>query len=236
MITELQNLAKQMEDELKKWKESVKCRRKEFYELNYFNTVQLLALRKEIGKLSKGSCNVSPNVLAMLQSISSQVTTQVVSDVLTEVINQTPQHLSDAEVSVRVDVPTLSHEKPSINLHSSFEPTTSDSVVPELTEDGLDEKQKEMVLNLSSRLSCSKQLVLMAFEQCPGDEKDRYDIAKWCTNNMDMDTLEIPALVNSEADSDSEGSSDSDDSVYEEEHFNYSSGIVYKLPILYKGD
>ena len=65
-----------MEDELNEWKELVKTRRKEFYELNYFNTMQLLSLRRELGSLKESECkaNVSPEVLLLLQSISTKIT------------------------------------------------------------------------------------------------------------------------------------------------------------------
>ena len=76
-----------MEDELNEWKELIMIRRKEFYELNYFNTMQLLSLRRELGSLKESECkaNVSPEVLILLQSISTKITPAAVTSAVNEV-------------------------------------------------------------------------------------------------------------------------------------------------------
>lgn len=80
VVHNLQNLAKSMELELKSWEEHVIQKRGDFYELNYFTTLQLLTLRRELRKIKSQShssselCNMAPCVLSLLESISTQVT------------------------------------------------------------------------------------------------------------------------------------------------------------------
>lgn len=239
IITELQKQAKEMEDELYQWKEVVKCRRDDFYELNYFNTMQLLALRRELGKLNRGSHIVSPDVLALLQSISSQVSPQIVSDAVCQITNEVfmrlPEIASESHEDAEMeDLPThTGMEMSSISqlLSNEDKPTEPpkanlNELVPNLTEDDLSETQKEMMANISTRLNCSKQLILTAFEECPGDENDRYDFENWCFKNLDRDIVDEGSEEENECDSDSEASSDSDDSVAENQHFKYSSSML----------
>ena len=66
----LQELAEEMKDDLMMWKEEVTNQRQQFYELNYYTTLQLLQLRQEL-------CNTSTcfdsTVLVQLASISPKV-------------------------------------------------------------------------------------------------------------------------------------------------------------------
>ena len=248
MIAELQKQAKEMEDELSRWKEIVRCRREEFYELNYFNTMQLLALRRELGKLNNRS--VSPDVLVLLHSISSQISSELVSDAVYQVTNRLAklpevEMLPDAETE---DIPPHADDEISgsnLQLPNEAMPCDSAKIIPDkhllnLTEDDLSPIQKEMMTTISSRVGCSKQLVLMAFEECSGDESDRYDFEKWCTNNIDRDILTGDVEdEESLSGSDSEASSDSDESIHEDKKFKYFSSkflaiIFYRSSIINK--
>jgi hypothetical protein len=81
-----------------------------------------------------------------------------------------------------------------------------------------------MMETISLRLNCSNQLVLLAFEECPGKENDRYDFMNWCSKNMDKDVLDVDSEnEGSVSDSDSWASSDSEESIIEDKHFQYSS-------------
>jgi hypothetical protein len=239
VITELQKQAKQMEEELSEWKEIVRIRREKYYELNYFNTMQLLALRRELGKL-KADCHhvISFDVLALLQSISSQVSPVIVSDAVCQVTTKPAYTTDEVEVAICEDAEMkdsveFSHpdeQKSSDSLLSSRAPNESlqadiNKNLPTLTEDDLNEAQKEMAANISSRLYCTKQLVLLAFEECPGDDNDRYDYENWCSNNLNRDILDEGSEDEGiESDSDGEASSDSDDSEADSQQFKYSSG------------
>lgn len=188
-ITRLQDQARIMEHDLCEWKEVVDCKREEFYELNYFNTMQLLSLREEFGKvkLSEGMHAVSPEALAVLQSISSQITAKMVSDAVCDVLTKstTPSSVAEQvfECASTVESDALKSEQ-SPNLDSSKCKTT-------ISIDSLTDSQKEMVTNISFKVSCSKQLVLMSFEHLGlNGKEDQFDYERWCIKNSEMDDSE----------------------------------------------
>lgn len=83
MFDRLQQQAKEMEEELRIWEDEVQKARKEYYELNYYTTMQLLTLRKELGKLkTSGQSHVNPHVLTLLQSISTEISPPCVCKVV----------------------------------------------------------------------------------------------------------------------------------------------------------
>ena len=90
VVCQLQAQARKMETELSDWKEKVKQTRDRFYELNYYTTFQLLTLRRELGALknSQETSVIFPNVLALLQSISLDITSEVVCDAVKQIITQ----------------------------------------------------------------------------------------------------------------------------------------------------
>ena len=241
VITELQKQAKEMEDELIQWNALVSRRREEFYELNYFNTMQLLTLRRELGKLGSNH-DVPPDVLALLQGISSQVSPQIVSDTVHQVTTARPATAQMAEVIVSEDteieedcmnlptnideeISSISQQLPCTAKHRESPKADTIKFLPNLTEDDLTETQKEILANISSRLNCSKQLVLMAFEECPGNESDRYDYESWCFNNLHKDILEDSEDEGSELGSDSDSAIDLEESEAEDKKFKYTSSM-----------
>ena len=83
MFDRLQQQTKEMEEELRIWEDEVQKARKEYYELNYYTTMQLLTLRKELGKLkTSGQPHVNPHVLTLLQSISTEISPPCVCKVV----------------------------------------------------------------------------------------------------------------------------------------------------------
>ena len=78
-VNELQQTAREMNGELKQWEQTVEDARNKFYELNYFTTVQLLDLRRELGKLKEAPSSslkppdIGPGVLSLLHSVSPKV-------------------------------------------------------------------------------------------------------------------------------------------------------------------
>lgn len=234
IITQLQEQAKKMEDELKKWKELVKGIREQFYELNYFNTMQLLVLRRELGKLKRGSHIVSPDVLALLVSISSQISPQGIFNVVhhvTENVLMGPSEVGDAG-EMEVTCHTPDELMPGAVVQLTTEPESLENENESgLTEEDLSEAQKEMLTNISNRLNCSKKLVLMAFEECPGDENDQYDFRLWCIENMDRDILDGDTdNEERDLDTDSEGESDSDESVTDKPTLSSKSHFLIESP------
>ena len=92
VVPMLQDQAKKMEHELTSWEDEVTQKRGNFYELNYYTTLQLLTLRRELGviksKPNTGPAAVTPNVLALLESISTQVTAPYVHAIVQNVISE----------------------------------------------------------------------------------------------------------------------------------------------------
>ena len=236
IIGKLQEQAKEMENELQQWKELVTRRREEFYELNYFNTVQLLTLRRELGQVTTDSRILSPDVLALLHSISTQVTPKAICSAVCQVTETKELENAECELKEPVADDSLNvdgvSETKSLNevqdeVHMEVGQQQSATLKPTLTEDDLSEEQKEIMANISSRLNCSNLLVLKAFEECSGKENDRYDFIEWCTDNLDIDeSLEDKSI---EADSDSGESSDSDDSIAENQNFTYSASTYVSI-------
>ena len=91
-VAELHASAKNMESALREWENKVKESRSHHYELNYYTTLQLLRLRKELGHVR---CNpgkpIDPEILALLESISPEVTSEIVHIIMTDL----EEHLLD---------------------------------------------------------------------------------------------------------------------------------------------
>ena len=86
VVEELQKVASKMEDDLEKWKQEIQEKRDEFYELNYYTTQQLLLLREELGRLKEpGEDQVKPHAMALLQSISREVSADAMKRYVQEV-------------------------------------------------------------------------------------------------------------------------------------------------------
>ena len=88
MVNALQQQAKDMEKELQIWEEEVQQVRNKYYELNYYTTVQLLALCKELGRLKTFSqphfcTEISPHILALLESISAEMSLPYIWEAVT---------------------------------------------------------------------------------------------------------------------------------------------------------
>ena len=91
MVDTLQQQAKEMEEELQIWEEEVQQARKEYYELNYYTTMQLLTLRKELGKLKISGqphvqTQIKPQILALLESISTKISSPRVIEIVKTVL------------------------------------------------------------------------------------------------------------------------------------------------------
>ena len=91
MVDTLQQQAKEMEEELQMWEDEVQQARKEYYELNYYTTMQLLTLRKELGKLKISGqphvqTQIKPQILALLESISTKISSPRVIEIVKTVL------------------------------------------------------------------------------------------------------------------------------------------------------
>ena len=70
----LDNQAKQMENELEKWKDEIAKSRDTFHVLNLFTTQQLRVIRQQLGQLNcERISSLPPAVISMLMSISPKI-------------------------------------------------------------------------------------------------------------------------------------------------------------------
>ena len=186
IISHLQAQAQTMEKELSEWNDSVFNARQEFCELNYFTTIQLVTLRRELGALNNPSSarDILPSVLVLLQSISSDVNSKNVREVVQNVVYPSsginspllmPSSTGDAESVPSPDAKDLVHNE-NIGSCSNDDPT--------LCEDELTPEQKEIMIYIITKISCSKLLVLKAFEECKED-MNVYEYKMWCIDHTD---------------------------------------------------
>ena len=75
VVSDLSAQAHRMESHLEEWRNEVSEKRNEFYELNYFTTQQLLFLAEDLGRVQtfSGKADVNPKTMALLHSISPEV-------------------------------------------------------------------------------------------------------------------------------------------------------------------
>ena len=218
-ISKLQSQAKIMEHELTSWKEEVTQKRGDFYELNYFTTLQLLTLRRELGmiksKLNAGPAVVTPTVLALLESISIQVTAPHVHAVVQNVISDSIRSaVSAPSVSTQdgasIVSPSLSSPavlggtssrgagvpQPSLaqELFSSAETQTAsgaedmkvDAAV-ELPKISEDELSQEQRGMMQDLINQYEFPSMMILKAFEECEENaaKYDIQNWCLDNLD---------------------------------------------------
>ena len=197
-VKELQAYAKQMERDLDLWEKEVKKSRSQHYELNYYTTLQLLRLRKELGLVRQTPTRlVDPQILALLESISPKVTASSVQNIISSVEKElvdlqlraaaSPEESTQVEPADIAITEDLSGAPPKdTELHIAAEMQASPSLSsaktsdkPELTENDLTDSQKKIFTDLVEYKKYSKLLVLKAFEQLPASS-NQYDIQDWC--------------------------------------------------------
>lgn len=169
------------------WNDVVFEARHKFYELNYFTTVQLLALRRELGMLNDSSHNadVPLNVLVLLQSISSQIESDTIRSYVREVTD--PRfNLGSPDLEESITDEREGATKTPLSGDSATFDAISDIVWPTLKEDELTTEEKGIMAFIVHRLNCSKLLVLKAFEECQDENMNRYKYVTWCSNNINV--------------------------------------------------
>ena len=225
-----------MEVELSQWEEDVKSRRDSFYELNYYTTLQLLALRRELGRLKDASkaASISPEVLALLWSISTHVNPTHVIDAVNEVLleakmepepepapamevpSESPAEFEEGRADDTVETSSTRDESGDMET-SALEETASTEQEQVFSEDDLNDEQRGYITTITSRLACSRKLVLKAFDIL-GTDRTRIEYEQWCGGNMDDYDEEASTDEESESESESDDSVSSDG---EDEEFHY---------------
>lgn len=203
-----------MERELVNWKETVNCARQEFYELNYYTTVQLVTLRRELS-MKKTASDVATKVLMLLQSISSQITSGIVREVVSSVVTSIASSLLRLEYTMQSDqseVVQLEGENvAAIPIEDSYIVLRPKSFpdMPKLRDSELTDDQRVILEYVTRTLDCSKLLVLKAFEECHKNDMDKFDYQSWCAEHLEAFEFEEDSSSESEDDQE-ESMSDSE--------------------------
>jgi hypothetical protein len=196
-VAELEALAKEMEAALEGWENEVKEARRQYYELNYYTTRQLLKIRKELGLFRQNPHRqIGPEVLALLQSISPAVTSENVHSVLMDLerfgidlqaaASFTSRGMYDDEMETRDSDITVSPMKaiPPGATESDLKLSSGTDKL-QAAEQALTDVQKAILTNLVEYQGYSRPLVLKAFEECD-EEANEYDIQHWCGENENV--------------------------------------------------
>ena len=199
-VITLQDYIRDLDRQLIAWKQNVDNARGKYYELNYFTTIQLLQLRKELGMLTQPNAThiVKPNVLMLLKSISPQVDSRVVVDSMQVATQATQPEPMDYEgeveaittataiattTDVEVMESSLAFEKQ--DPQQSISSPSATLGQPSLMYEDLTDHQQEAYAHCVDFFGYSKRHVLRAFKEC-GKETTKYDIEQWCVSNEDI--------------------------------------------------
>ncbi len=214
LVNRLEEQAKAMERDLSRWRDTIREERGNFYHLNYFTTQQLLSLREELGCFKEGRADrpIKPEIMALLQSVSRNITPQNVKESLFNIIalfgEQTALDESSEEyVKAIQDGVThktnrynnsLKHNladsiKPSIQLNKKTLSATQvlknivvndDIPQPQLSIDELTDNQKTILANVKHNYTFRTKLVLLAFDRCAKAD-DEEVVAEWCLEHAE---------------------------------------------------
>ena len=196
-MEQLQQHATEMEDELEKWNEEVALARKQFYELNYYTTRQLLILRSGL-KLSENSSKPYQwrQVKVLLQSISSKITPTALANMVQEVTSKTSEVVEvDEHSSVHSDIsfegvsvePSTLVSSPSLLLsdHLALDENhcTSGSTHIGLSLEDLSMNEKQFFTDIIENYGFCEMTALKAIEAVSGG--DWNDLVNWLEENGD---------------------------------------------------
>ena len=256
LVKDLQNQAKAMEEELKRWNEEVSQARKRFYELNYYTTHQLLVLRSALGKVKSSGqarCPQQAQVMALLQSISTQITFSVVMNV----VHQITEALEESGMQ-RSPTPKSNHAasgEPFLSVSPTPIDRSDDAVEhshgvqskPQVTlsRRELNEEQIEHFTNVVNQYGYSESTALKAIQEVGSG--DWNDVHNWLEEHGDIFEERVQDYDQRDdreqefqGDQDEDSESDSQDEVSEKEviseflysvyFFSCSFSFLYRYP------
>lgn len=190
VVDELKILLKIMREDLSEWQKMVADMRQCYYSLNYFTTEQLLLLRKELCHFTDSSYDgaMQPDVIALLQCLSREVTPGVVTSIFRGESNDDEEDRTLEKETMDVSHLDVSIQEKDIEGPSKITKhfLTSNSMFspqPQLAEVHLTNKQKAIMTNLQDRYFFSDKLIHLAFEQCEQPEIEE-DVERWCSEHQ----------------------------------------------------
>ena len=205
VVNEFQAVVKDMENDMQQWEDDVKESREKFYELNNFTTAQLVLLRRELGKL-KVDCKapISPRVMLLLQSISTELSDNTVKETMVNLLAERPlnepgmkskgleDHFKEMGAhNVCIDQPLAQHMSDELSSEERIEYNTTqepkhvhsmDTTKCEanLSVDQLSTKKKEIYIMLTSCYGFDSSLALEAIDKCG---ENQYAAEQWCNEH-----------------------------------------------------
>ena len=206
---ELARVSTVMEDCLSKWKQKVSDARKEYRELNFFNTQQLMLLRKEIA----GACQRSPfevgnpQVFTLLESVRPNLYTEHLREAVERAFQDT-NLLEQAKDSTGI-LPSFSlaphhvDSQESLYRNNSYMPSTAgltahvqSAPVKKPTPKPVSKIRR--FLNAAEDGGYSEQVALCALASL-GVEAEEDDLLLWCledSDDADLESLYYEAINN----------------------------------------
>ena len=206
---ELARVGKAMEADLSKWKQKVSDARKEYRELNFFNTQQLMLLREEIAR----ACHRSPfkvgnpQVFTLLESVRPGLYTKHLMEAVQRAFKGT-NLLEQAKDTTGI-LPSFSlaphhvDSQESLYRNKNYMPSTAgltahvqSAPVKKPTPKGLSKIQR--FLNTAENEGYSEQVALCALASL-GVEAEEDDWLLWClddSDDADLESLYAEAINN----------------------------------------
>lgn len=174
VLAELKKVSKEIESRLEEWKKEIEDCREKFYDLNYYTTRQLLILRKELGQIKYSAAStIGPQVLTLLQYISSSVTCENVNTAAHKYFKQ-------------------QRRNPSLKLQKSEDTCLVTECIQTTDENNhkLTPKQRQLYMHLTTQLGYDYNLALAAVDNFP----EEYDAINWCiekTNEGGQEVVDV---------------------------------------------
>ena len=236
LVQTLQKRAREMEEDLEKWRKDVKDARNKFNELNYFTTRQLLVLSSELGKLRGGVpvCHHQAQVMALLQSISPNVSSSDVERAVAtkgrrDVLSPAPEigagsaslepsfsgSYLQPQVPCRSPSPSEASFSP-VHMQSSKHSPAKQSGRVNLSTDDLDSKQSQTFTDLTEKYGYTELQVLKAMEEL--NTGDHYEVLNWLTEHEgELSEMELGDSSEEESEGEGEGEEDQSNSSLHDE-------------------
>ena len=202
---ELARVSTAMEAHLSKWKHKVSDAREEYRELNFFNTQQLMLLRKEIARAChKSQFQVeNPEVFTLLESVRPGLHTEHLMEAVQRAFKDT-NLLEQAKGSTGIlpsfsVVPGQVNSQESLYRNNNYMPLTAHGQSAPVKKPGPKGFLKiQRFLNTAENEGYSEQVALCALASL-GVEADEDDLLLWCleeSDDADLESLYAEAINN----------------------------------------
>ncbi len=251
LVAKLGDIARSMEKDLDEWKTQISRQRQLFYHLSYYTTIQLLTLRRELGCYKEDShskISIKPEVVALLQSISRDITGINVKEDLCRITALYMYNEQNESSQESAKISTADGKGHKLANSSKFDANQSEQNLgvskilskimndeasshlpkPLLTKSELTDTQQAILANIKQNNDFPTNIILLAFDRCAkADDEDV--IEEWCLEHLN--DYQYPDSDN-ESDRMSSQSDDHDDnmSISTESTMDYDGSAHEHVP------